>query len=73
MMHRHLLLKGSLMESIIKKKKQKKVQMNLFTKQKLKVTDVENKFMVTRKGGGGERGGGINQEIKIDIYTHSCT
>ena len=31
------------------------VQMNLFTKQKLKVTDVENKFMVTGKwrGAGG--------------------
>ena len=35
------------------------VQMNLFTKQKLKVTDVENKFMVTGKAegvGGGEEG-----------------
>ena len=30
-----------------------------------RVTDVENKFMVTK----GERWGGINWEIGIDIYT----
>ena len=29
------------------------------------VTDVENKLMVTK----GEKGGGINWEIGIDIYT----
>ena len=37
--------------------------MNLLTKHR--VTDVENKLIVTK----GERGGGINSEIGIDIYT----
>ena len=37
--------------------------MNLLTKHR--VTDVENKLIVTT----GERGGGINSEIGIDIYT----
>ena len=47
--------------------------MNLFTKQKYRLTDVENKLTVTSGGrGGGEwegGGGGINWEIGIDIYT----
>jgi len=38
------------------------VQMNRFTKQR--VTDVENKFIVTK----GKVGGRINWEIWIDIY-----
>ena len=37
--------------------------MNLFTKQR--VTDAEDKLMVTRR----ERGGGIIWKIRIDIYT----
>ena len=40
----------------------KRIQMNLSTKHR--VTDIENKFMVT---GGLRRG--INWEIGIDIYT----
>ena len=40
------------------------VQMNLFTKQN-RVTDVENKLMVTR----GKSWGGINWEIGIYTYT----
>ena len=46
-------------------KSKKMVQMNLFTKQRDRVTDVENKLMVTE----GERPGGINWETGIDIYT----
>ena len=34
-------------------------------KNRSRVTDVENKLLVTREQGGG----GINWEIRIDIYT----
>ena len=40
------------------------IQISLF-KNRNKVTDVENKFMVTN----GEKRGGINQEVEIDMYT----
>ena len=44
----------------------KKVQMN-FLQNRNKVTDVENKLMVT-----GGKGGRINWKIGIDIYTLQC-
>ena len=44
------------------------VQMNLFTKKRNRVTDVENKVMIT----GGKGGGGINWEIWTDLYTLLC-
>ena len=35
----------------------------------VRVTDVGNKVMITRGEGGRKRGGGINWETGIDIYT----
>ena len=53
--------KYHLIQLIVQSKK--RVQMNLLGKHR--VTDVENKLFVTK----GERGGGINSETGIDIYT----
>ena len=48
------------------KKKERIIQMNLFTKQKSRLTVLENEFMVTGGKGGG---GGIDWEFGIDMYT----
>ena len=41
------------------------IQMNLLPKQKQTYTNIENKLRVTK----GERGGGIKQEVGINIHT----
>ena len=46
-------------------KKKKKIQMNLFTKQKKRLTDLENKLMVTK----GDRVGGIDRSLGLP-YAH---
>ena len=43
----------------------KMIQMNLLPKQKQTYTNIENKLRVTK----GERGGGIKQEVGINIHT----
>ena len=43
--------------------------MNLFTKQKQTLTDMENKLMVNKGQAGVRGGGGINQEYRINRYT----
>ena len=53
------------MRNLIQKKK--KIQMNFLFQNRKRLTDIENRLMVT-KGKGGV-GGGINQEFGINMYT----
>ena len=49
----------------LKKKKKRKIQRNLFTNRN-RPTDIENYLMVIKVERGG---GGINQEVGINMYT----
>ena len=46
----------------------KKGYKQIYLQNRNRVTDVENKFMVTR----GKVGGGANWEVRTDIYIHCC-
>ena len=47
-----------------------KQQRGTYLESRKRVTNVENKIMVTKKGSGGR--GGMNWETGIDTYIHYC-